>query len=299
MPLAVRGGLEPIMNAEWLDQIEADLYGVDAMAEEIMAFTGQDAATVYRSLSHELHQTGWNIRRECARFGVTPHQFDEAMLRLYHESEGFIYETLVAARSEIRSAKWRQIVRLLLGVYGVAVGSCKVLVYGDSVGSDSIYLRRLGFDVYYHDVDSTCSRFAFYRFEKRGLHIKRFAPGVEGQAFDVVICLEVAEHVPDPPALVAEIKQILKPDGLCFFSEAFALLQDRYPTHLRSNEAFAGCTDELFLRQGLYPCWRDVNDKPIVYSFDPFLRYRYDGHRFSRPYGWLAGLYAALRRVVA
>lgn len=37
-------------------------------------------------------------------------------------------------------------------------------------------------------------------------------------AFDVVICAHVYEHVPDAQKLLAEIRRLLKPGGVCFFS---------------------------------------------------------------------------------
>ncbi len=40
------------------------------------------------------------------------------------------------------------------------------------------------------------------------------APG----SFDVVCCMELAEHVPDPAALVAELARLLRPGGALFIS---------------------------------------------------------------------------------
>jgi 2-polyprenyl-6-hydroxyphenyl methylase/3-demethylubiquinone-9 3-methyltransferase len=37
-------------------------------------------------------------------------------------------------------------------------------------------------------------------------------------AFDVVTCMEMLEHVPDPPSIVRSIHQLLKPGGQAFFS---------------------------------------------------------------------------------
>ena len=37
-------------------------------------------------------------------------------------------------------------------------------------------------------------------------------------AFDVACCMELAEHVPDPPALVAELARLLRPGGSLFIS---------------------------------------------------------------------------------
>jgi 2-polyprenyl-6-hydroxyphenyl methylase / 3-demethylubiquinone-9 3-methyltransferase len=37
-------------------------------------------------------------------------------------------------------------------------------------------------------------------------------------AFDAVCCMELAEHVPDPPALVADLARLLRPGGSLFIS---------------------------------------------------------------------------------
>ncbi|HEX3060812.1 MAG TPA: bifunctional 2-polyprenyl-6-hydroxyphenol methylase/3-demethylubiquinol 3-O-methyltransferase UbiG, partial [Usitatibacter sp.] len=37
-------------------------------------------------------------------------------------------------------------------------------------------------------------------------------------AFDMVTCMEMLEHVPDPPAIVGACAKLVKPGGLVFFS---------------------------------------------------------------------------------
>jgi SAM-dependent methyltransferase len=53
---------------------------------------------------------------------------------------------------------------------------------------------------------------------------------VPSAAFDVVICAQVYEHVPNPELLAAEIWRVLKPGGICFFSgpNRLALLEEHY-----------------------------------------------------------------------
>lgn len=38
------------------------------------------------------------------------------------------------------------------------------------------------------------------------------------EAFDVITCMEMLEHVPDPTSIIASAKKMLKPNGLIFFS---------------------------------------------------------------------------------
>jgi hypothetical protein len=81
-----------------------------------------------------------------------------------------------------------------------------------------------------------------------------------------VICFEVAEHVPNPPQLVAELARLTARTGYCIFSEAFGLLKPQYPTHLASNLRYVAKADEMFREQGMRVAWRDRDNKPIVYT---------------------------------
>lgn len=40
----------------------------------------------------------------------------------------------------------------------------------------------------------------------------------EPQSFDIITCLELLEHVPDPPSLIAACTSLIKPGGQLFFS---------------------------------------------------------------------------------
>jgi 2-polyprenyl-6-hydroxyphenyl methylase/3-demethylubiquinone-9 3-methyltransferase len=59
-------------------------------------------------------------------------------------------------------------------------------------------------------------------------------------SFDVVTCMEMLEHVPDPEKIIAACAQVLKPGGLAFFSSInrtpkaflFAIIGGEYILHL-------------------------------------------------------------------
>lgn len=248
-----------------LQKIAASLYRLEIIAKEIIDFTNADECQVWKRICLEMEQVGYNVSLRAKEYGVTPHIFDENMLKLYKESDGFIYETLVESRNPVRVEKWLNIAKFLLSVSVGEISKKKVLMYGDSVGSDSIFLKQLGFDVYYHDLESYCSSFANYRFHKRGLNIKKITNFTHGE-FDFVICLEVAEHVVEPRKLINELNLLTSENGYCIFSEAFQLINESFPTHLKSNLEYAGKTDELFREVGMNVLWRDIHNKPVVYT---------------------------------
>jgi len=248
-----------------IQEIANSLYKLEIIAKEIIDFTKADESEVWRRLCLEIEKPGYNVSLRAKEYNVTPHKFNNSMIKFYEESDGFIYETLIESRSPNRANKWLNIVRFILSTTKSFTSSTKILMYGDSVGSDSIFLKKLGFDVYYHDFDSYCSEFADYRFQKRGLEIKKFSDCAVKE-FDFVICLEVAEHSPDPVDLIQKLSILTSEVGYCIFSEAFWLLTPDFPTHLKSNEKYVGKIDDLFKEVGMNVVWRDVDDKPIIYS---------------------------------
>ncbi|MGC6406283.1 bifunctional 2-polyprenyl-6-hydroxyphenol methylase/3-demethylubiquinol 3-O-methyltransferase UbiG [Bisgaard Taxon 45] len=45
-----------------------------------------------------------------------------------------------------------------------------------------------------------------------------YAEKGDDEKFDVITCMEMLEHVPDPSSIIASCKQLLKPNGTIFFS---------------------------------------------------------------------------------
>lgn len=268
MPVLEETRPRQVSDREWADAT-GDLYPVEQIASEIIAFTGQPELTVWKRIALELESTGTNVVAETCRFGVTPHVFDGAMGRFYHESDGFIYETMIESRHPFRQAKWRQLLDFMEQTSLKPRNETHVLLYGDSVGSDSICLNRLGYDVCYHDFDSYCASFAKFRFGKRNLTIPAFST-ISRRKFDYVICLEVAEHVPNPPEFVNEVAGLVdRPDGICLFSESFGWLKAQFPTHLATNLQYAGRTPELFAAAGMSLVWKDYHEKPFAFCANP------------------------------
>jgi SAM-dependent methyltransferase len=76
----------------------------------------------------------------------------------------------------------------------------------------SLYPKRIGVDLKAHRGVQVCA----------DVSQLPFADGT----FDVVLCTEVLEHVPNPPAAVRELHRVLRRGGKCLLSTRFA-----YPIH--------------------------------------------------------------------
>lgn len=49
-------------------------------------------------------------------------------------------------------------------------------------------------------------------------HTALYTENGSAEKFDIITCMEMLEHVPDPSSIIASSKQLLKPDGMIFFS---------------------------------------------------------------------------------
>ena len=71
------------------------------------------------------------------------------------------------------------------------------------------------------DIDAPAVRYARENFTKDNLEFNiGDAMNIKfpKNSFDVVICAHIYEHVPDADRLMAEIRRVLKPGGVCYFS---------------------------------------------------------------------------------
>ena len=85
-------------------------------------------------------------------------------------------------------------------------------------------MARLGARVTGIDLSEKALRVATLHLQKEMLSVKYEKAAVEefaalhAGAFDVVTCMELLEHVPEPPAMVAACARLVRPGGYVFFS---------------------------------------------------------------------------------
>jgi len=71
------------------------------------------------------------------------------------------------------------------------------------------------------DIDKDGVKYAKKKYKRRNLTFKigdAMNTGFKNDVFDVVVCAQVYEHVPDDVKLMSEIHRILKPGGVCYFA---------------------------------------------------------------------------------
>ena len=94
----------------------------------------------------------------------------------------------------------------------------KIIDFGGGIGSQIISLSRLkGANLSYADIPGKTSEYAKWRFNRRHADIEMIDAGkedfLEGRMYDVVITLDVVEHLVDPEATVRYLTNHIKPDG--------------------------------------------------------------------------------------
>lgn len=118
-------------------------------------------------------------------------------------------------------------VRVLADFIGKPLGSLSVLNVGGSAGIIDNHLARSFGLVTGIDIDAHAIDFARTQFQRENLEFRlgdALNLDFPDESYDVVICSQVYEHVPDAGKMMAEIFRVLKPGGVCYFAASNRLM---------------------------------------------------------------------------
>lgn len=244
----------------------------DEVVNELVELTQLSENEVKERVWMEALNRTWNVPKAAKDFGVDFHIYNEKMEEFYRKTDAFIFELMVES---CREGKIKVLEKIKERIGLMQKGRLNILMFGDGVGSDTIYLHSFFGETsnfWYFDIpESKTYEFAIKRFKKRGMSLKICGniDELPQNFFDVIVCLEVLEHLPNPLELISRISIYLKNGGKVFITESFDSVTDNFPTHLKSNLRYSGYTPLLFMKNNLvltyYPTEEPVG-RPMEFT---------------------------------
>lgn len=248
------------------EPVEALISDDKFVVPTLTSLTESDSETVLARMEAEKNELGINVRRAMTKMECTPYVWTDNLDRFYQTTDAFLFETLVYNRSSFKKDLRRLVLRFA-EKHRNPNGAIRVLIYGDGLGIDSCYLAARGYDVDYYEVSHTCIRFATALRTRLGLHFRILSDvdQIQDNNYDLVIALDVLEHVPDPPALTRALTRRLKMGGVLMVNAPFWFVEPAVQTHLARNKMYSGDLKTVFSPAGLSPVDCGVLWSPIVF----------------------------------
>jgi SAM-dependent methyltransferase len=270
------------------------------MAQLIAQTSGRPPGTVLEQLRAEFHAFGSSVGRDFHARQLSPHVWSDDLARFYQQTDAFLFELAVWNCNRIKRRMRRATRRLVAGGHGgdEHARSVNVLVVGDGLGFDSLALAQDGHRVTYFEPPGMTQEFARRLFERMGARIAIAGDpgGIPTGAFDAVVCLDVLEHVPDPPAMIGQLATWLRTSGRLLVHAPFYMVLPEYPTHLTANRSYAGDLG-LFEDRGLRLLDGEFGWNPLVFGkADAAPRPTDPGAAWRRFVIRVVGVYLALGR---
>lgn len=221
----------------------------DRLVEMVAEVLDQSPQVVRQRLYQEEVALGTCHMREFAEAGIEPHVWSDQLIEFYQQSDSLF----IGAAAWNRRAE-KTTIREWIGTYLAAESRypLDILLAGDGPGFDSHYFAECGHNVTYFEVSGCSFDFARLLFADSGHSIRMLSEPREipENAFDVIVCLDVLEHVPDPVGMVGDFARYLRPNGKLIVHAPFFFLAPEVPTHLRANRTYAGDTRRLYEPHG-------------------------------------------------
>lgn len=232
--------------------LPADFGDVPALAARIAVALGVPHDEALARLVDEHRSLGSNVRRDLARCSVEPHVWSDDLARFYESTDAFFFE-LCAWNTTAEKRRQRQ--WIIEHLRRRANRPLTILCFGDGLGFDGVEFARAGHAVTGFEISRRYRPFAERLAHDHGVSITwcESEDDLLARRFDVVVSLDVLEHVPDPPGLVRWMTGLLAPDGELIVHAPFWLVDRGTTTHLSTNRTYSGDLARLYAPVGLVP----------------------------------------------
>jgi SAM-dependent methyltransferase len=177
------------------------------------------------------------------------------------------------------------------------------LDYGSGIGSDALVFAQAGFDVTLADVSDLLLGFAAFRCRKRGARVQTIdlkKQSLPEASFDVVVCLDVLEHILEPLQVVGNIRRGMRDGGLLMMHAPFGDDPER-PMHVVHQDVVTPRMRSLGFRpiDVEFPFGVRASQlyrKEKMTAFDRLGYYIYDGYLNNSAGACIAACYRRLAR---
>ena len=230
----------------------------------ISEITGESADTVLLRLRQEYDSPGINEQRGFAAAGLERHIWSSGLEDFYLQTDAFLYELAVwnCNRLKLRMRKW-----LANYLSGSGQGRLNILCIGDGLGFDSVYLSQIGHTVAYFEMAGFTESFARRVFAEHGgaIIVLTDPAQIPQNEYDVVVCLDVLEHIHQPGRFLEDISGYIRPGGRLIVHAPFYMVCRTSPTHLKSNRKYSGSIS-LYTKRNLRFIDGDFRWNPLVFE---------------------------------
>lgn len=173
------------------------------------------------------------------------------MSRGYQHAFSSLHGSVMYDKAE-RERKANTMLRILSDKLGEEhIVAMSLLDVGASTGIIDSYLSQSFMQVTGIDIDKKAIAHAMETNSKEHLHFcigDAMSLDFPNKSFDVVICSQVYEHVPDARRMMDEIYRVLKPEGVCYFAAGNRLSIDEHHHNLPFLSAIPRPLGHLYLR---------------------------------------------------
>jgi len=232
------------------DPLVAPLDDTVKAIELVADVLDETKSQVCERLIAEEKNVGHYQQEDIKRLGIEPHIWTDELAEFYKQTHMGIVGNVVWNRRpeklELRSWMGEFIQQEF-------DRPCRILTIGDGAGYDSLYLSLCGHQVTYSEESQSCIAFASRIFEdsQQDIRIVDDHKQIENETFDLIVCLDVLEHVPDPPSMVRSLTRQLETNGRLIVHAPFFFLTEHNPTHLNCNRKYSGDSRRVYEANGL------------------------------------------------
>jgi glycosyltransferase involved in cell wall biosynthesis/2-polyprenyl-3-methyl-5-hydroxy-6-metoxy-1,4-benzoquinol methylase len=232
--------------------LDAEILARNISATQSACGVASTPSQVSQAVDQDARHPGLAVLEDIKTHKATPFAMSKNMDELYKHGVGLSIELASTHNDHGRLQMSAFIISALHEKQHAMSRPMKILALGDGIGIDTIRLAMAGFSIDYIDYDqSNMSKIAEFNFHAvegslpAGVRINVIKSIRD--TYDALICLEVIEHVPDPIDFSKALNGHLNDDGLLCISECFNGIENRWPTHLYTNEQYAGLMPFMLL----------------------------------------------------